>query len=482
MWEPIRLLKTRANQEGRKNLNRKQLASLILIAAITLALATAVMIRISTLNSSYTIYPSAPSFTVWSGNSSGILLFYAKDAYGIQPAWSGSTNATYVINNVLGSVSGTEENLVVLKGNFKIDTTDFINIQKNYTTVELFGKIEFTAGPAVASKIIYANNLNNIKWIGGDIDGNNLTGINSYGIYFDRVTDGRIENCYVHDINGSWSYGIYVSACTRLVSASCKVEECASAGIEYAYGTVDSDMVDCVGINNAHVEGSSAHFELFGSPDHYVQRCNIIDCKGSGNSHPLSAEIAEYCTDCFIFGGNYVVEAAGSSGIGVNGDPTGPRTCEGCGVIGATVRSLDRTVPDRIGIISYGAGAIIKGCTVTDFYTGIYLTSDSLAVNAEGNIIRGCGDGCGFEIEGGTACLVTDNTFYANTAIAISVRTGSTLNLFSGNVVYSGWDGFVLYSGSANNTIIGNVVRVQNTPFFDAGTNNLDINNTKVTY
>jgi len=92
-------------------MNLKKLNLTILLVTVLVLVPTIQIVYASPLSTFYLsggIYPASPSYTVWRENSN----YYAKNAYGFQPSWSGSTNASQVIQNCfdalpVGSYSGS---------------------------------------------------------------------------------------------------------------------------------------------------------------------------------------------------------------------------------------------------------------------------------------------------------------------------------------------------------------------------------------
>lgn len=79
-------------------LNLKKLNFTILLVTILVLVPTIQIVYASPLSTFYLsggIYPSARTYTVWREGSN----YYAKNAYGFQPSYSGSTNATQVFLN-----------------------------------------------------------------------------------------------------------------------------------------------------------------------------------------------------------------------------------------------------------------------------------------------------------------------------------------------------------------------------------------------
>lgn len=86
-------------------MNLKKLNLSVLLVTILVLVPTIQVVyasSLSTFSLSGGVYPSIPSYTIWRTGDS----FYAKDAYGSQPSWSGSNDASLVINNADNAVPG----------------------------------------------------------------------------------------------------------------------------------------------------------------------------------------------------------------------------------------------------------------------------------------------------------------------------------------------------------------------------------------
>jgi hypothetical protein len=93
------------------------------------------------------IYPGAPSYTVWREGS----YYFAKDANGLMPSWSGGTNASYIITTCLQG-----NGPVLLEANIYSITSSII-INKNGTSLEGSGssreQVYFTSAPIPLERI-----------------------------------------------------------------------------------------------------------------------------------------------------------------------------------------------------------------------------------------------------------------------------------------------------------------------------------------
>ena len=124
-----------------------------------------------------------------------------------------STNASAVINNAMGNLTGgrTWKEKVVLKGNFTVDRSI---LMPNYTILEIQGKIKLAnyANVSILSNNAVATTGNTqIEIVGGEIDGNqnNESPQSASAIYFANCSNLLIHNVIVHD---SCFYGIRVGS------------------------------------------------------------------------------------------------------------------------------------------------------------------------------------------------------------------------------------------------------------------------------
>jgi len=84
-------------------MNLKKLNLAVLLITILVLVPTIQIVYASSLSTFYLsggIYPNAVSYTIWREGSN----YYAKNAYGYQPSWSGSTNASQVTQNALNAM------------------------------------------------------------------------------------------------------------------------------------------------------------------------------------------------------------------------------------------------------------------------------------------------------------------------------------------------------------------------------------------
>lgn len=117
-------MKVEAMKVRHLNLSRTTVALLLIIGLLSTSFAYVVAQSATTFTISSGVYGGAPSYTLWRESSN----YYAKDAYGVQPSYSGSTNASTVLLNVATTIDGEGGGSVFLRSgtyeNVDVDLSD----------------------------------------------------------------------------------------------------------------------------------------------------------------------------------------------------------------------------------------------------------------------------------------------------------------------------------------------------------------------
>ena len=350
-------------------------------------------------------------------------------------AYSGTVFST-VANNALAGLSAgrTYKQKILVIGNFTITAT---LTPVSYTILEIQGALTVSGD----IKGIYATG-SQIEIVNGEVNGNNQAATQgNHIIHMYQVTDGLVQNCYVHAVgmNNSLSstYGVAIENCTRTYARQCRTDSCYHACGEIFNASTDCDIDHC----SAYLGGTgAAHFVIIGGAGTHCTRCNIIDCK-SVSPGLYGAEIYQYCDDCWVRGGNYYDNQTGVV-VDING------TCTGCGAIGFTVRQPDRTAGGRFGVVTYSNNAILSDFIAVDCNLGIGIEGSASGCRVSGTVQNS-----------GSHCLVVHGA-------------NCDFNASWWNVYNNGDDATVFYAGASNNTVRGAFIGGYTSFIFNAAANN----------
>ena len=365
--------------------------------------------------------------------------------------------------------------MVTIKG--IITLTDGLT-PDSYTVIEIQGKLDW-ASTAASKKIISATSKSDIDIIGGEIDGNDLTDHDCFGVWLTSCSNCLVDGVYIHNISGTSSYGMQFITCTSCDAKNCRVEHCKHSGICITCST-DCNIINCKAydVPSQAGGGGSAAFTILGSSGSHSYRCNVInsDCIGIDPTITCGVQIYNYCDDCHVIGGTYF----NTQGIYL-GNSGYINTCTGLSCVGATVDGNSAAVT---GIVLYDSDTTVVGNTI-NHVVGIGIQSYP-AVNTctiVGNTIT---DITGNYHVGillrGSWCTVEGNTI-RNTYQGIQLESGATYNRIMGNTIHTASDiGIYLPSGANYNDVFGNSLYVDGTTISDAGTGNTKEHNREVVY
>ena len=377
-----------------------------------------------------------------------------------------SDNASLVINSCLGNLTSgrTWKEKVLVRGWFNVDTDILV---PSYTILEIDGVLNSSQTGSSAYIIRNNDTTNgniNIEIIGGEMDGNDQTGADSVGIYFEKVTDGLISNVYVHHISGAPAYGVHIIESVRVNVEDSRFDNCDRASAILTDCT-DSDIENCVSVDSGD---TGAHYIIFANSGKGAFRCNIVDCHSSGGDG-LGAQIYCYATDCHIQGG--VFEDFSYEGVSL-GHESYVNTCTNIGVTGATIHTAAGTT--GVGVIVFNNYSTVVGCQINSL-RGIYVWSSVYGCSVTGNSIKNCNNH-GVFCEGSWN-VFSGNSFSGMTAqyvYAFEMRSGATNNTIIGNTVYNCYGGIEYVSGANGNHALGNTFYTDTTAIADSGSDNTE--------
>jgi len=187
-------------------MNLKTLNLTVLLVTILVLLPTIQIVYASPLSTFFLsggIYPHGVSFTAWKESNT----YYAKTSYGVQTTFSGTTNGSLFIQNILDAVSASEGNVFFKKAEYEFDVGVHVDLRGGK------GNIKLDAEKGTVFKA--TTNLVNLVWLcmfefyGGD-------GITICNIIFDLANTetsyvfmfggynatNNVEICYCSFING----------------------------------------------------------------------------------------------------------------------------------------------------------------------------------------------------------------------------------------------------------------------------------------
>jgi parallel beta-helix repeat protein len=344
-----------------------------------------------------------------------------------------STNASYVINSALSSLTGGRiwKEKVLLKGTFDINTQ--LNVYDN-TILEIDGRLELTAS---ITYMIYAINEVNIEIRGGVLDGN---GIGAIGIFFSNCYDCDIEGAEIRDFAEPAIdlYGSSGDGCYGNTIKDNYIYNCAGGAIDGAIYLRNCD--------NNSVTGN------------YVNKVNKV---GPGiavisTSYPTTqSEHNKVIGNTVINGGSsgYSVD----DGITLNGDYNTASInhvydspASGIDLHGAHVVCVGNTVKNSSGQSGWGAIHLVDctyssvtGNTIEGGITGINIgtTDDDFTSTYDntisGNNIYGCTNGIRGRINRAT---IIGNSFVNCTCGIEFTKTAAanTYSIVNSNYFYGG--------------------------------------------
>ena len=210
------------------------------------------------------IAPSSPSFTVWTANGK----YYAKNSYGNQPAWSGSNNASYVINSCIDLLNpdlGGE--ILLTPGRYLIDQS--ILISKSRVALE---------GESGAI----------LSWIGSV--GGSAVVIDGLG---KTVYDASIEKLEIDCNDGATA--LYLRTATRftlrdiVVAGGSVANSYDGVVLDAAYGNVAWGTID-----NVHFDYVNTAIEFVGHNDSAVVTDISIGTVIATNVHSYGLRFAQW--------------------------------------------------------------------------------------------------------------------------------------------------------------------------------------------
>jgi len=379
-------------------MNLKKLNLTVLLVTILVLVPTIQIVYASSLSTFYLsggIYPQA-DYTIWKEGS----YYYAKNAYGYQPSWSGSTNATDVIQNAVNNGKTTflkagiydfNDVRVFVPSNHTIfgesKSKTIIRLKQTTETGVAFCNLNYMDYDPAQDEYITIENLR--------IDASFSTQP-TIPIYLRGVNYAIVRNCVIEKFNGTNVAGISLS---------------------YSNGSI---------IEN-----------------------NIVKHGGWGGS--TTCEGIYIChTSYSIIKGNYIYNMS-REGI-YNGEESHHVVIEG--------NVINCTGGEGINLKNLDSHITVSGNTLSNCQTGIYAIDEASGlvefVSITGNTIFNCTNGIilryaeHFSVSGNTIDTVTDR------GIAISDSGNSTI---VGNTIDNCAYGIRETDASDYNIILGCVTR-----------------------
>jgi len=400
-------------------MNLKKLNLTVLLVTILVLVPTIQIVYASPLSTFYLsggIYPHGVSYTLWKEGS----YYYAKNAYGFQPSWSGSTNATETITNTLNLlINGGKvffkgaEYLLNLQGvagdkyGFQIQYSNIILTGEGSQTVFKLANAEAKNGTwdSIIRVGVLGQEKSGIVIENLKIDGNNPNQ-NGYGIkgilILGNTTFSTVQNCELVDIN-TWNYSYSGAIFGRTGSK---------------WNTIKDNIILRSGASGIYLE--TCH--------HYIVSNNHIDGqyigKGCGIfSGGLSIGGNNLFTD------NIIENMADDHAMYISRDRNDTvigNTLRNCGGHGIHIRGYGLVFENNI-VCNNSDGGIFAQETFPDWGTNMVIDGNIVMDNGHDGINLYC------HYYGLT---VTNNIVFNNKYHGIDIGGGSRDTIIYGNVVY----------------------------------------------
>lgn len=236
------------------------------------------------------VYSGAPSYTIWIEGSN----YFAKEAYGSQPAWSGGTNASYVLNSAFSALGSTGGQVYLTAGTYTLDSTITLGnnthlIGESKRAVKLYSTIAST-DPLISSTgaspypAVFGISIENLYIYGTDNGGD--------GIYLCRATrDSRIVNVEVSDMAGhgihlNHSNGIQivrVNCWSNVKSGIFVSNKCHGIGFYHSTGNANTEYglhVDASISTTSQITIVGGNYEQNDMGDMYLDRVKAVAIVG----------------------------------------------------------------------------------------------------------------------------------------------------------------------------------------------------------
>ncbi|MBI5554453.1 MAG: right-handed parallel beta-helix repeat-containing protein, partial [Elusimicrobia bacterium] len=267
---------------------------------------------------------------------------------------------------------------------------------------------------ASAVNVINGSNVNRILVSQLMIDGNNQTGANNTGIYFDSVTDSKIDNVWIKQMS---KYGIYLDFSRNNTISGNNVQNSANGGI-WLYSSSNNNTISGNNLQNNYTGIyliSSSNNTLSGNSV-YGGNGYTIRLYSSSNNNTVSGNSVDGGTSCSVhidFSNNNIISGnsvwrSGGNGIlmgGSNNNTLSGNNLYSNALNGIRVDSSSSNTISGNSINSNGLGGA---------YDGIRIENNSdTNIFSSNSIFDTAGSGYGIEISDANC----DNNYLAGNYI-----------------------------------------------------------------